>query len=63
MICRCFAVPNQTRTTELVFSLDGRMKPEGLDVPGAGLADLYPRPREIVSQPLVVFEQAAELEL
>lgn len=63
MICRCFAVPNETKSTRLMLSLDGPIKPERRGLPGAGLADLYPRPCEIVSQPLVVFEQTTELEL
>ena len=63
MICCCLAVPNQTRATHSAPSLDSQRNIEGDDLPGTGLADLYPWPREIVSQPLVVFEKTAELEL
>lgn len=59
MICRCLAVSNQTRTTRSASSSD---EPRGVDVPGAGFANLYSWPREIVSQPLVVFKEAAEFE-
>ena len=60
MVCCCLAVSNETEA-EATRSAPLFEGPEELDVPGAGFADLYPWPRKIISQPLVVFEEATEL--
>ena len=59
VICCCLAVPNQAEATRSAPSLD---KERGFDAPSTGFADLYPWSGEIVSQPLVVFKETAELE-
>jgi len=61
MVCCCLAISNETEgeTRRSAALFEGA---RGLDAPGAGFADFYPRPGEIISQPLVVFEEATELE-
>jgi hypothetical protein len=63
MICCCLAVTNQAKATQSASSLDRPRNLRVFDAPGAGFADLYPWPREIISQPLVVFKKTTELEL